>query len=1196
MALFQSYAPPGVYTSVIIEAAGQPLFGNARIPVIIGEGTQFFTRSNVELFRGSSSVQDDQAVNENISNQVTGLTRSFTATYTPITDGTGKGTVTNDPTKIQVMSIDADGNQIPLTVISLNGTTGVFTTQLIPPTGTELLITYNFKRGDTQVVNEDDSAQIPDFAKLTINATGVASPFVANGSIVLSTTLPGAQGNLTTLTLVDEGAGNGVPDALAVSGIGTDAIAINIRKPGDVIRTLVDLQTLVEAGIATLSSGELTVKTAPTSAASLASAPAAAFTGGKGGSSNTIFKTQFTPVVDGSNGGVVTTDPTKVIAKVNGIAVVVAAVDGQHGLVTLANPVAFGSSLTFTYFYNTWPNTFDLLPASNVQSIIQVGLGPNRSDFVQGTDYVLGVDADGNGTINWGASVNSAVGVSAAGELANFTPSEVLTTLEDEYVYLRPTTGVIDGKNTVFTLQDVPTDGSGRSVTTDNPTLVAVWVGQDPLEAWINGPAKVVRLSGASQQVTLYNPPAVGNSVFASYYRNTLADHQYAVAVVNPGSGGFGTFTITDELGRIAPLVKFSSGSVAQSAGFADTGIVYPFATPDLYAQAGAAIDETITLTFNDDGNSVLVPAVQATLALNTGGGTLTFTATNPGLVGNQVKIAVDATTLSPTPVVVNGNTVTIFANWNGTPQTLAQIAAYFPSPFTTDGGAITCAASGTTSATFGASVAATALTGGTNAVTVPVTHSYTVSSNQATGGSAGKGYLNQTYIDVKTGFRLTVIDPQDHASFGVPSIPTTYNFEPGDTLTFTVDATSAVRHAGTPGIAPAEANNLNAIQGLHTVVVSTFQSTADDTVVVSTFNKSGNNPNIGEFYFVTFTVAKTAADYALKVYTNVADAYTAYGQPTTTANRLSIGIQLMVQNGAQSFAAVQVPVVPGTNQATDSDFIAAIQSLAKPLPGSQDFVDVIVPLSTSATVQQFLSRFLITQAAPRIEAEAIGFVGFDQFTTAAQAQSAAQGFANSRLIAIANPVAGIILTDSQTGVAVEESLSGEFMAAAMAGLNVDPANDVATTLTFQNLVGFSRLLKTFDPPTMDQMAAAGLTVLLDNNGALKIRHYKSTDPSNPITSEPTSTTTVDYTRQQFRLDNAQFIGRKLVDSLVADVTVVCNARLASLVNQQILSGYKNLSVVPDSSDPTTVNVSVDIKPMFSVLYINVVFGVTTTL
>ena len=135
---------------------------------------------------------------------------------------------------------------------------------------------------------------------------------------------------------------------------------------------------------------------------------------------------------------------------------------------TLAQPVAFGSTLTFTYNYNTWQNTFDLLPSSNVASIIEVGLGPNRADFRQGVDYVLGVALDVHGnvisnTINWGNNVSSVIGASAAGELANFTPSEVLTTLVDEQVYLRPAAGVVNGRNTVFTLLDTPTNGTGQA-------------------------------------------------------------------------------------------------------------------------------------------------------------------------------------------------------------------------------------------------------------------------------------------------------------------------------------------------------------------------------------------------------------------------------------------------------------------------------------------------------------------------------------------------------------------------------------------------------------------------------------------------------------------------------------------------------------------------------------------------------------
>ena len=161
MALFGSYAPPGVYTTVQIAAAGQPLFGNARIPVIIGEGQEYFEQDNVEIFSGSSATADEQVVNENISDQVTSITNDFNTTYFPVTDGSGKGLVTNDPSKVQIV---VDG--IPATVISLDGATGDFSTAELLTPGQNVEISYFFKRGDTLITNEDDSDQVPSFATL----------------------------------------------------------------------------------------------------------------------------------------------------------------------------------------------------------------------------------------------------------------------------------------------------------------------------------------------------------------------------------------------------------------------------------------------------------------------------------------------------------------------------------------------------------------------------------------------------------------------------------------------------------------------------------------------------------------------------------------------------------------------------------------------------------------------------------------------------------------------------------------------------------------------------------------------------------------------------------------------------------------------------------------------------------------------
>lgn len=1194
MALFTSYAPPGVYTIEIFNPQASAAIGTSRIPVIIGEGQQFFSFPNIELFRGSSAVQDDQAVNEDISNQVTGFTRQFVATYFPVTDGTGKGVVTNDPSKMQVISIDAAGNQLPVTVISLVGATGVFSTQDIIPLGTQLKTTYFFKRGDTLISNEDLSAQIPVYATLLVQPSG-------GNNITLSLTTPGELGNLVTVQFVDRGVGNGVPDAQAVIGAGTDQITFEIRKPGDTMRTLADLQNIVQnSSIPTLDGGFLTAGsiTGVASTALIAGA-ALPFINGAGPSSNTVFKVKNVPIVDGTNGGVITTNPANVTVMVSGIAVAVSAVDGAHGLITLANPVAStASSFTITYFTNTWQNTFDLLPASNVASITAVGLGPNRSDFANGVDYVLGTDAQGNGTINWGASTSSAIGVDAAGDTA-FSPSEVNTSLVDDQVYLRPVSGAVNGKNTVYTLQDSPVDGSGLSRITDDLTKVSVYVGADALEAFLGGAVKVARLQGAAQTVTLYNPPPAGSKVFASYFRSILTDNVYTLTVVNPGFSGLGTYTVADQLGRAIPLCKFVGGTVAASGAFATTGVVYPFGfggstlfTGDLQSTPNA-VDETVTLTFLNDGNVTLVPAVQASHVFTFGSGTLTLTAAIPGAIGNNVKIAVDVTTSSPVPVVVNGDLVTIFGNWDQAGvKTTAVVASYFPSAETASGGQITAVAGGTPAAVQ--VTAATALGSGADAISTPVTHSYNVTSTAGASGSAGVGYLDQTYIDARTGFRVTVVNPADHAAYGVPTIPSNYVFAVGDTLQFSV-AKAAARHSGNPGVSPAEYNNFIALSGLHTKVSSTQGSTAGDTVLVSTFNKSGNNPSVGSFYFVSFTTNKTAADFALKLFTNPSDAYAQYGQPSTI-NRLSLGIQLMSLNGVQSFGAIQVPVQPGTNLAASSDYIAALQQLTKNLPGFNSKANVIVPLSNDPSVHQALSRQLITQAGIRFKGEAIGFVGYSQFTTPAIARANARALKNSRMIAIGNAAAGILITNPTTGVAVEYPVDGTFMAAALAGLNCNPANDVATTLTLQNLAGFSRLLLTYDDPTMDFMAADGLTMLLNNNGALQIRHYKTTDPSNVLTSEPTSVTITDFVAQQFRLDLQQFIGRKLVDSLVTDIQVVCNARLKSLVDNVLISGYQNLSVVVDPSDPTVVDVTVTFKPIFSLLYAQVTFVVQTSL
>ena len=1189
MALFGSYAPPDVYTSVVISGGGQPLFGTARIPVIIGEGQEFFEQDNIELHRGSSAVADDQVVSENISDQLTALpTNTFQATYFPIVTGDGSGTVTDDPSKVQIV---VDG--IPATVISLDGATGSFTTQelLDSNINQNVELTYYFKRSDTLVTDEDLSDQVP------VNA--ILKLYDGADTITISTAIPGAISNNVTLTFTDDSLGSfpgsGVPDVQAVSGAGTDSIHIDLRKTGALgLRSVSDIYTLVQAGIPTLDAGYLmaTVPVASATAANVVSGATLSLAGGAGPNSNMTFKVEHIPVVDGTNGGVVTADTTKITVLVNGSAPAggVKSLDGAEGLFTLASPVAAGSTLTVTYYTNTYQNTFDLLPANNVASVLQVGLGPDRNDFIEDSDFVLGEDANGNGIINWGAATTTAVGNSTTG-FTPFGPTQITTTLVDEKVYLRPCQGTPNGKLQSFTLNDAPVDGSGRGVPTDDPTLVSVYAGLDPVAAFQAGTVEILTVSGATGAFTLKDAPAAGKHVYATYWRNTLEDHSYTVAVLTPGIPGQGTYSIKDELGRVLPVVSDMTSTPLSPpvTNFDTVGIVWPNNFTDLYAEPGA-VDETVTLTFASDADAPDTSA-GAQSTLTTQG--ITFIALIPGSFGDSISVAFDTTTSGPP--TVSGDVITVHGA-----LTLSQVVAQFPATgpdvVTVPGTPSTVVfASGSGTGLVSTAAALSLQNGVDPAYSTPSANTFTVASSVA-GGSAGTGYLGQTYIDAATGLKFTVVSPSEALSYGYTTLPLQYQFAPGDELVFKVSK-GDVRYSGSTyfPFGTAQPNNLVAIAGLHTKVATTFGADTGDTAIVDSFNKSGNEPLIGEFYFVSFTTAKTAADMAIKLYSVSGDAYAAYGQPNTV-NRVSLGVQLLVQNGAQQFGVIQVPKQAGLNIASDAEFISAIQTLTAALPGTTAKASVIVPLTTSTTVHQFLSRQLITQANVRNKGEAMGFVGYSSYTTAAQAMANAKSLHNSRMIAIGNPAAGIQIINSLTSVAIEYAVSGEFMAAALAGLEVNPSNDVATTLTNQDVVGLPRLLIRYDDTIMNNMASAGLTLLVDNNGALLVRHYKSTDPSNPITSEPTCTTVTDYVCQQFRIDLKQFIGRKLVDALVSDINIVCNAKLVSLVNAEIITGYKNLVVKQAPDDPTTVDVTVTFRPMFSLLWISVKFTVTTNL
>ena len=1298
MALFDQYTKPGVYTRESVADPGTILFGDLRIPVFVGEGNEEFVTKNQTMHRGSSSVSDDLVVKENLSAQLYDGSgnalppkRQFTLTYFPVVKGDGSGTTTSTPSDITIL---ADG--APVVVTALDGATGVFQTQDLFVAGTSMTATYYFKRKDTQFT-EDVSGQVPAYATWTTQP-----------HLVLTLSNPGALGNNVTLALTKA---TPVTDALAVSGIGSDAISIELQqtpkniaiglgltfasagtvtrasgswitdgvKVGDKLvfagqtqplnnvtvealivtdlvvtvtgslttatidaggsttltaaRTLNDIKNLVLSGVATQSGGTLVVTSIETGFEGLGATAVGAttFAGGAGPSTNTTFEVAHLPIVDGTNGGIVTSSTASVSAKVNGVTATVQSVDGPNGLVTLASPVAFGQTVVLTYYANNYQDTYDILPASNVTSLTSVGYGPDRSDFTDGSDFVLTTLSNGSNAIQWGSAVTDVTGQWTAGYTA-FDPTYVVPTLVDEKMYLQPVQGTVNGKNTTFTLLDVPTDSSGLGRATNDPALVQVYVGATPEAALLAGTVRVIQVVGASKTIKLYNPPVSG-SVYASYYRNSLNDHTFTLSVETAGVTGQGTYKVANELGNVLPLIVNGSNAVTE-ANFATTGIVWPkssgLSLPDLNTVAGKSPDETITVTFQDDSLQFPVTlAAQATVVGVTGNNIgLRFTALTPGTAANgkTVQLVSSGTgkaDASAIAVVVNNLTIEIVKADNTTTRTLAEIIALLttyhtatvtPATTGTEIFATLAAGSGISSSSqVSAEGSPLALAGGVNYASTPYALRYKVTSSRTsgqalvdglglTGGATtpaypnttvgANGYLNQTFVDATTGVKFTIVNPADALSYGYTTLPSpSYHYRPGDTLTFIVNKAAARYTSTTPIIA---------IPGLKVKVLSTYGMrdsngglVAPDTNIITTYNKSGNEPAIGDYYYVTFTVAKTETDLALKIYSNPADAYAQYGDPTPS-NKLSLAARLFTQNGGQIFGCIQVRKDVGLETASDASFMTAIATLASPLPGSNRKADMIQPLSTSPNVIQYLNRHLLTQSSQHNSGEATSVYGFDFYATPDSMRNSARSVKSDRLTGVAIP--GAILELDINGKAAEYAVGGEMVAAAMAGAIINPAIDVATTLTRQNLVGFSRLIKRYDDPTMDLMAGDGLTCLVENSGAFQIRHWVTTDNSSVLKREPTSRLIVDYTRRQVRKNLDQFIGRKLLQTALNSISIVTSSTLTTLVSNEIIEGYKNLVVTKDASDPTVVHVAFALKPIFSLLWIDVSLTVSTSL
>ena len=603
---FSTYAPPGVYVQTLAQPVLNQILGGLRVPVLIGVAQNSLTQTNFELIRGSSAVADTPVYGEDPTGQfvlsgvnnnptlgnANGVATSFRVRNYPIVDGSGQGKITYATTTVSVTV-----NGVQAVVTAVDGKNGIVQL-LIAPQATDIVaVNYYFHRGDTYIT-DNVSAQVTTTPGVLVAPKAETYNIISGINNTLTLTVDDTRTVSISLTPGATRAAADVANDINAAAVTDLTASVYIDNQG------LNHVQMVSQGNITIGSGNAN--------------GALGFNPGQTTGRNKTFIVFNGPIVDGSGGGITTTDPSKVTVLVNNTQVLASAVDGFNQAVTLPFAPKPGSVVAISYFFNTWQDTFDYLPNSNILSVTACGIGPGRTDFNQGPDFVVVNDGE-QSTIQWGTAFTVAAGNTTG--TANFDSTVITGLLVDNRIfgvpltrYTDPTTSQVS--TTIFTLPLPPTTGNGRDtplgqslyqtitngridLPTNRPDLVVVYVGKSWRDAYAHPPVQVNAVDSATQLVTLANPVPADYMAFATFWYNTIGEDVFTFSVQTVGPAGVGQYTV-NSAARGANLYNVTFGTVSGLS----TQVQWPSGVqnqPDAFLTgSGVPVAETVTVQFLD--------------------------------------------------------------------------------------------------------------------------------------------------------------------------------------------------------------------------------------------------------------------------------------------------------------------------------------------------------------------------------------------------------------------------------------------------------------------------------------------------------------------------------------------------------------------------------------------------------------------
>jgi len=351
-------------------------------------------------------------------------------------------------------------------------------------------------------------------------------------------------------------------------------------------------------------------------------------------------------------------------------------------------------------------------------------------------------------------------------------------------------------------------------------------------------------------------------------------------------------------------------------------------------------------------------------------------------------------------------------------------------------------------------------------------------------------------------------------------------------------------------------------------------------------WSPGGDEPSLGETYYVSYQYAKVAADYNAQVFTRMSDVEAEYGAPTY-ANTLSLGAKICFENGAKQLILVQVEAD------NSAGFTAAIDKLKYQI-SSLD-ATIIVPLSTSATVHTYLKTHVQYMSSSTQRKERYGLIAMAVGSTDSAVKSKAEALDYNRMILPYDEPKREVINDD--GTYTERTLDSGFISCALAGMMT--AFPVQEPMTRKNVNGFSDLNKSPNwlETEKDSLASSSVTVFDIKSGIIDVRHGITTDASSADNQEISVMLIRDYCIQNVRkvLDRI-YIATPMTPRTEKNIVITTQATLTKIFEEGAITAFGDITATQNTTTPTQIDVSFSIKPAYPINTIIVTFTINPNL